>query len=101
MLTTVEEIEAKIASLLAEHDDELVAMHERMEFIVQQGVKMLDDYQMELDEHYAGQEEKVYKEEYLALYRQAKQNILEGSQQLLQKEAEGTLAKIPSTDPGV
>jgi len=98
MLNTVEEIEQEIARLLEAHEDELLAVHERMDFITQQSETMLEDYEQQLNAHYAehcsGYDEEEYKEEYLEAYRKAKQNILEGTKVLLQKEAENGLAKV-------
>ena len=98
MLNTVEEIEQEIANLLEIHEDELIAVHDRMDFITQHAESMLEDYEQQLNahyaEHYAGYDEEEYKEEYLAAYQKAKQNILESTKILLQKEAEKCLAKV-------
>ncbi len=94
MLNTVEEIEQEIVRLLLENEDELLLAHERIDFIVKLAEVMLEDYELQLDEYYTGRDEEEYREEYLAAYRKAKQNILESTQVLLQKEAEGALSKV-------
>lgn len=98
MLNTVEEIEQEIARLLELHEEEILVFHERLDFITKQAEVMLEDYQQELNahfaKHYAGQDEENYKEEYLEAFRQAKQNIIEGTKALFQKEAEKSLVKI-------
>lgn len=94
MFNSVKEIEQEIARLLELHEDELILVHERMDFITKQAESMLEDYEQQLNVQYAKQDEEEYKDEYLEAYRQAKQNILEGAKVLLQKEAEEGLAKV-------
>jgi sugar-specific transcriptional regulator TrmB len=94
MLKTVEEIEDEILKVLIAYEDEFVDVEERIDRIVEEGKKRLDDYEKELKEYYAEYEPGTYDEEFLTLYRQGKQNILESVKQLLDKETTGILSKI-------
>lgn len=94
MLNTVEEIEDEILKVLIVYEDEFVSVENRMDLIVEEGKKKLDDYENELKEYYAEFEPGTYDEEFLTLFRQGKQNILEGVKHLLEKEKTGLLSKI-------
>lgn len=83
------------------NENELASAEERIDRIVEEGKAMLENYEKELSQHFAGSEEGSYEEEYLSLFKQAQQNILAGTQQLLEKEVESTVAKIQSSDPEV
>lgn len=98
MLTTVTEIEDEIMRIVIAHHGELLSAEERFELIVEEGKAMLDKYEKDLNEHYAGSKDGTYEEEYLALYQQARQNIIDGTRRLLEKEAEQVLLKIKEAE---
>ena len=95
MLTTVEQIEEAIISLLEQYDDELVSMHKKIEFIKEKAYELLEKKERELNEKYAEREDvEQARKEYLEEYSKAKARILEGAQRALERVSQSFLKKI-------
>ena len=95
MLETVEQIENALMDLLIQHQDQLGAFHERVDFVQEEARKMLEQKEKELDEKYADRTDTDgAQKEYLEEYKAAQATILKSVENTLKKESEVLLQSI-------
>lgn len=97
MLETVEQIEEALLLHMAQYQDELENIHQRVDFIKNQAEQFLERKEKELDKKYSqySNQEKAERE-YLKEYKLIKSVLLEVTENILKKDAEELLKKKSS-----
>lgn len=98
MLDSIEKIEDEILKLLIIHDDDLVDLHDRVEFIMKQGEGMIEEVKKDLDERYnKHMGEKQYEDIYIEEFKEGRDRVMKVITEMLEKESTTTLSKIQVT----